>query len=165
MRQKQIRRYSIKQLQNISSQMNLIPNIFWTHSFRDHELSKHRLKKTLEGKIVRLWIAARPIPQDKEMTGRNEWSILIEDNAAETLSLELRQSDPMGNTIVLIRRCDDLGHESAENGWFALIKGFAFSRSTLAFQNMKVGDFIDRVEASGATRYRLRHVGAEYRGI
>lgn len=96
-------------------------------------------------KVISCYIAA--LPREPATAEPNPWILVLETADASAIVFELRQADPRGRTVVVCREAGTAVLDS-ELGTCA--------RSWLAVhQGSVVGDWLDILERSGGTRYRL----------
>ncbi|KAI1772062.1 hypothetical protein F4818DRAFT_427474 [Hypoxylon cercidicola] len=113
----------------------------------------------LSQKVVGCWLAARERQVNYFLDGytedRNDWVVILETLERQTVTIELRQVDPSGNTIIVCRPGPLLQVANATNDGSVHIEGYAYSFRHPVKRSMGVEAWIDRLEKSGITRYKL----------
>ncbi|KAI1384303.1 uncharacterized protein F4822DRAFT_419275 [Hypoxylon trugodes] len=127
-----------------------------------HELAKPEpanwlilLSKPVSG----CWLAARERQTGFLSTNyidqRNTWVVILEIPGGENVTIELKEVDPEGNTLTVCRPGAPLSIAGDK------LEDYAFSSRNEVRCHVKVEDWINRLEKSGVTRYRLQQY---YRG-
>lgn len=93
-------------------------------------------------KVISCYIAV--LPPEPAAAELNQWALVLETADRNMLSVELKQADPQGHTAVLCREIQASGLGTYAKSW----------PLTVREENM-VGDWLDILEISGLTRYRL----------
>ncbi|KAK8058135.1 hypothetical protein PG994_008583 [Apiospora phragmitis] len=136
--------YTKEQLLHVDKTMTFVPGIFYMQPDDDQATIGYGKVPILNDSLKRVYIAARHLTPDEEKKGdkaRNSWVILLETASGNNMSVELKQVDGEGNTIVM----------------YGQVYGFAYSKGAeLMEDDFVLREFFDRVERYGLSRYKLR---------
>lgn len=108
-------------------------------------------------KVTASYVAV--LPPEATESEPNLWIMVLKTGEQTTIKIELKQADPLGNTVVC---CSD-GPRVLETGE---LEGCARSWALAVKNGSVVGDWIDPLVEAGLTRYRLiRGIGESPRSV
>ncbi|KAI0383599.1 hypothetical protein F5Y04DRAFT_287296 [Hypomontagnella monticulosa] len=141
---------------NDSAGSEFVPTVFLCQGPEQEPVNWRSL---LRKKVTGCWLAAREREIAHPSTGyvleHNQWVIILELPDEKNVTIELRQADGSGNTITVCRPGAPLRIVDTASG-LHLVEGYACTFATDVMVQTKLRDWIDRLERSGVTRYRLR---------
>ncbi|KAI1415083.1 hypothetical protein F5Y13DRAFT_197079 [Hypoxylon sp. FL1857] len=155
-------RYSPEELLRIrksaAPDTEFIPSVLLSHELLKSEPTNWR--SLLAKPVIGCWLAAREREPNFFLDGyteeRNEWVVVLEVPDAQNVTIELKQLDDNGYTITVCRPGAPLRLADGTFDVLELLEGYACSfRSNVRVQ-IKVEDWISRLEKSGVTRYQLQ---------
>lgn len=96
--------------------------------------------------VITLYVAVLPL--EAAASEPNRWILVLRTSEQTTATVELKQADPLGNTVVC---CSD-GPRLLETGELeGCVKNWAFEVQ----KGSSLHDWLDRLVKTGLTRYRL----------
>ncbi|KAI1077306.1 hypothetical protein F5B20DRAFT_583298 [Whalleya microplaca] len=151
--------YSVEELKGISMETCFVPTMFFSHEMYKPK-DPPMWHDLLEKKVISCWIAARERTMDVSfeyyIEDRNDWVIVLETSNERTVTIELQVADETGNTITICRPGPPIRIVNYQpTSGFEPVEGYAASFKTDVTVHVKVQDWLDQLEKSGVTRYRL----------
>ncbi|KAI1798733.1 hypothetical protein F4811DRAFT_569268 [Daldinia bambusicola] len=148
-------RYAPEELLTIGhhyeSSCGFVPTLFFAHRVNWHEI--------LAKPVMGCWLAARERETTYNLQGyiekRNDWVVILELPEGDNVTIELKQADSHGNTITVCQRGEPIRIVEKDLDGFDLLEGYACSFRNEANTNTKAKDWLDQMEKSGVTRYKL----------
>ncbi|KAL7620830.1 hypothetical protein AAE478_009828 [Parahypoxylon ruwenzoriense] len=154
-------RYSASELLRIREGINSVPTVFLTHQLWERYRPSH-WQVLFTQPVTGCWIAAREREVNYGLDGyleeRNNWVIVLELLAGQSVTIELKQVDAIGNTITVCRPQSPLQvviKTSLDSIEVKFLHSFAYSFRIGVIVEVKVKDWLDRLQQSGVTRYVL----------
>ncbi|KAK8064058.1 hypothetical protein PG996_008710 [Apiospora saccharicola] len=160
-------RYSAAQLIKVGRDMkSSVPTIAYCSPKKDGpQYFCWYLQNALREGIKRVHYAAKPLDHfDKKYVangdGRNRWVILLETVTGKFFSVDLKQIDPLGNTLVgvkpgIINPVEGVDSDHKPLPEFADLSAYAFSKCDELKHPLNLWSFFERIDGFGLTRYQL----------
>lgn len=93
-------------------------------------------------KVISCYIAV--LPPERAAAEPNQWVLLLGTADRNMISIELRQADPQGRTVVVCREVQTSGLGTYAKSWLLSVR-----------RGSNVRDWLDILEISGLTKYQL----------
>lgn len=156
-------RYSTEELllvrEHAAPLSEYVPTVLLSHELWISE--PRNWDELLSQKVVGCWLAAREREVNYVLDGyteeRNDWVVILETQERQNITIELRQADPCGNTIIICRPGPPLHVVGTVGDGSVHLDGYAYSFRHVIERCVGVEAWIDRLEKSGITRYQLLH--------
>ncbi|KAI1105588.1 hypothetical protein F4804DRAFT_350357 [Jackrogersella minutella] len=135
------------------------PTIFLTHGLSNPEPADW--PSLLADEVLSCWLAAREKasepPSEEYTENRHQWIIILELSYLRTVTIELKQADVLGNTIIICRPGPPAHLEDDIFDGFELLQGYASSYWGHVNVELDVKNWLNYLEFSGLARYRLNN--------
>ncbi|CAJ2500507.1 Uu.00g033600.m01.CDS01 [Anthostomella pinea] len=140
----------------IGEETNYVPTIFLTHELGKPTESQQWLS-LLTSDVVALWLVAceRAMNSRGVKAKRNKWILLLELSKHKFVSVELKKADSNGNTITICRPFPPKKVLYTYEGSVTHFEGYAFCVRSDVKYPATLNVWLDQLEKSGVTRYRL----------
>ncbi|KAK7936051.1 hypothetical protein PG985_001546 [Apiospora marii] len=168
-------RYSVEQLLKIVRDLkSSVPDIAHATSSEVPNHLASYLNTAFGENLKRVYIAAKPLNADDKKNvakgyGRNRWVIILETTSGKYFTIELKQTDPQGNTITLVKpgimnpfKGNDSYVLDSEGNKVPIpepeigqLRDYAYIQCDTMSEGLDLWSLFNRIEGFGLTRYKL----------